>query len=77
MAHMSSCLRVVRWALARVVVADRGGARCRSFASIVGPAVVSARIAVVSSRGGGGANEAEGAIVQMSSEEVRCSGRRE
>ena len=30
-----------------------------------------------SSRGGGGANEAEGAIVQMSSEEVRCSGRRE
>jgi hypothetical protein len=54
MVEMRDGLNVSSWALARVVVADRGSACCRSFASSIGPAVVGARIAVVSSRGGSG-----------------------
>jgi hypothetical protein len=56
MAEVSSSLEIASGTLTRVVVADRGGARRRSFASSIGPAVVSAGVAVMGSRGGSGCN---------------------
>jgi hypothetical protein len=53
MVEMRDGLNVTDRTLATVVVADGGGARCRSFASIIGPAVVGAGIAVVSSGSSG------------------------